>query len=66
MFHHNKELKNAGINHLTKIKYKDTAGNIQITTDPAKIEEETVKFYEALRHDKGIRFNQVMSTLGNS
>ena len=57
LFHHNKELKNAGSNHLTKIKYKDTAGNIQITTDPAKIEEETVKFYEALfngRHDKNL------------
>ena len=39
------------------MKFKDAAGNIKITSDPEKIEEETVKFYEALfngRHDKNL------------
>ena len=57
MFHHNKEMKKTGSNHLTKMKFKDANGNVQITTDPAKIEDETVKFFEALfngRHDKNL------------
>ena len=57
MFHHNKEMKKTGSNHLTRMKYKDAAGNVQVTTDLAKIEELTVKFYEALfngRHDKNL------------
>ena len=57
MFHHNKEMKKTGSNHLTKMKFNDANGNVQITTDPAKIEDETVKFFEALfngRHDKNL------------
>ena len=57
MFHHNKEMKKTGSNHLTEMKFNDANGNVQITTDPAKIEDETVKFFEALfngRHDKNL------------
>ena len=48
MYYHNKEMKKTGSNHLNKMKYKDEEGNVQITTDAAKIANETVNFYEAL------------------
>ena len=50
-------MKKTGSNHLTKMKFIDTDGNVRITTDSAKIEAETVKFYKALlngRHDKNL------------
>ena len=57
MYHHNKEMKKAGSNHLKKMKYRDNLGNVKVTTDPQKIADETINFYEALfngRHDKNL------------
>ena len=57
MFHHNKEIKKSASNNLNKLKYKDENGNVQVTSDPDKIVDEVVKFYEALfngRHDKNL------------
>lgn len=57
IFHHNKEMKKTGSNHLNKMKFRDGDGRVQVTADPDRIADQTVKFYEALfngRHDKDL------------
>ena len=56
IYHYNRERKKTGSSSLTKLKYME--GNVEkITSEPDKIEQLVVNFYDALlngRHDKNL------------
>ena len=56
IYHYNRERKKTGSGSLTKLKYIE--GNVEkITSEPEKIEQLVVNFYDALlngRHDKNL------------